>query len=178
MRCDSCERETYTERIPLLSIRSIRTDRHTAYTERYGAGVLDNPQWNIELGKVASILVSDIIKTSIISIIKTSNIYSQLVSQILELQSVKLQCVYKRHGPFPVGHGLHQARVIFPACPPDLIMHMLSLYFKVFLISWQTFTSLVDGLCLKKCLERKHHQILTESWLSLNVCSLKRFWCS
>ena len=135
MRCDSCERETYTERIPLLSIRSIRTDRHTAYTERYGAGVLDNPQWNIELGKVASILVSDIIKTSIISIIKTSNIYSQLVSQILELQSVKLQCVYKRHGPFPVGHGLHQARVIFPACPPDLIMHMLSLYFKVFLIS-------------------------------------------
>ena len=34
----------FTDRIPLLSIRSIRTDRHMAYTERYGAGVLDNPQ--------------------------------------------------------------------------------------------------------------------------------------
>ena len=34
----------FTERIPLLSIRSIRTDRHMAYTDRYGAGVLDNPQ--------------------------------------------------------------------------------------------------------------------------------------
>ena len=33
----------FTERIPLLSIRSIRTDRHMAYTDRYGAGVLDNP---------------------------------------------------------------------------------------------------------------------------------------
>ena len=37
-------REThFTERIPLLSIRSIRTDRHMTYTDRYGAGVLDNP---------------------------------------------------------------------------------------------------------------------------------------
>ena len=34
----------FTERIPLLSIRSIRTDRHMAYTDRYGVGVLDNPQ--------------------------------------------------------------------------------------------------------------------------------------
>ena len=34
----------FTDRIPLLSIRSIRTDRHMAYTDRYGAGVLDNPQ--------------------------------------------------------------------------------------------------------------------------------------
>ena len=34
----------FTERIPLLSIRSIRTDRHMAYTDRYGAGVLDNPR--------------------------------------------------------------------------------------------------------------------------------------
>ena len=34
----------FTERIPLLSIRSIRTDRHMSYTDRYGAGVLDNPQ--------------------------------------------------------------------------------------------------------------------------------------
>ena len=33
----------FTDRIPLLSIRSIRTDRHMAYTDRYGAGVLDNP---------------------------------------------------------------------------------------------------------------------------------------
>ena len=33
----------FTERIPLLSIRSIRTDRHMAYTDRYGAGVL--PEW-------------------------------------------------------------------------------------------------------------------------------------
>ena len=33
----------FTERIPLLSIRSIRTDRHMAYTDRYCAGVLDNP---------------------------------------------------------------------------------------------------------------------------------------
>ena len=32
----------FTDRIPLLSIRSIRTDRHMAYTDRYGAGVLDN----------------------------------------------------------------------------------------------------------------------------------------
>ena len=32
-----------TDRIPLLSIRSIRTDRHVTYTDRYGAGVLDNP---------------------------------------------------------------------------------------------------------------------------------------
>ena len=30
----------FTDRIPLLSIR---TDRHMAYTDRYGAGVLDNP---------------------------------------------------------------------------------------------------------------------------------------
>ena len=36
----------FTDRIPLLSIRSIRTDRHMAYTDRYGAGVLDNPQYN------------------------------------------------------------------------------------------------------------------------------------
>ena len=34
----------FTDRIPLLSIRSIRTDRHMAYTDRYSAGVLDNPQ--------------------------------------------------------------------------------------------------------------------------------------
>ena len=34
----------FTDRIPLLSIRSIRTDRHMAYTDRYGAGVLDNPR--------------------------------------------------------------------------------------------------------------------------------------
>ena len=33
----------FTDRIPLLSIRSIRTDRHMAYTDRYGAGVLGNP---------------------------------------------------------------------------------------------------------------------------------------
>ena len=33
----------FTDRIPLLSIRSICTDRHMAYTDRYGAGVLDNP---------------------------------------------------------------------------------------------------------------------------------------
>ena len=42
---DRTNRKThFTERIPLLSIRSIRTDRHMAYTDRYGAGVLDNPQ--------------------------------------------------------------------------------------------------------------------------------------
>ena len=35
----------YTERIPLLSIRSIRTNQHIAYTDRYGAGVLDNPRF-------------------------------------------------------------------------------------------------------------------------------------
>ena len=34
----------FTERIPPLSIRSIRTDRHMSYTDRYGAGVLDNPR--------------------------------------------------------------------------------------------------------------------------------------
>ena len=34
----------FTDRIPMLSIRSIRTDRHMAYTDRYGAGVLDNTQ--------------------------------------------------------------------------------------------------------------------------------------
>ena len=33
----------FTDRIPLLSIRSIRRDRHMAYSDRYGAGVLDNP---------------------------------------------------------------------------------------------------------------------------------------
>ena len=33
----------FTERMPLLLIRSIRTDRHMAYTDRYGAGVLHNP---------------------------------------------------------------------------------------------------------------------------------------
>ena len=33
----------FTDRKPLLSIRSIRTDRHIAFTDRYGAGVLDNP---------------------------------------------------------------------------------------------------------------------------------------
>ena len=33
----------FTDCIPLLSIRSIRTDRHMGYTDRYGAGVLDNP---------------------------------------------------------------------------------------------------------------------------------------
>ena len=39
------DRKTHvTERIPLLSIRSILTDRHMAYTDRYGAGVLENPQ--------------------------------------------------------------------------------------------------------------------------------------
>ena len=34
----------FTDRVPLLSIRSICTDRHMAYTDRYGEGVLDNPQ--------------------------------------------------------------------------------------------------------------------------------------
>ena len=34
----------FTERIPLLSIRSIRTDRHMANTDRYGADVLENPR--------------------------------------------------------------------------------------------------------------------------------------
>ena len=29
----------FTDRIPLLSIRSIRTDGHIAYTVRYGGGV-------------------------------------------------------------------------------------------------------------------------------------------
>ena len=32
----------FTDRTPLLTIRSIRTDQHMAYTDRYGAGVLDN----------------------------------------------------------------------------------------------------------------------------------------
>ena len=36
----------FTDRIALLSIRSIRTDRHMAYTDRYGAGVLDNPHYH------------------------------------------------------------------------------------------------------------------------------------
>ena len=36
----------FIDRIALLSIRSIRTDRHMAYTDRYGAGVLDNPRQN------------------------------------------------------------------------------------------------------------------------------------
>ena len=42
----------FTKRIPLLSIRSVRTDGHMArtdghmaYTDRYGAGVLDNPRF-------------------------------------------------------------------------------------------------------------------------------------
>ena len=35
----------FTDRTPLLSIRSIRTDRHMAYKDRYGAGVLDNPRF-------------------------------------------------------------------------------------------------------------------------------------
>ena len=34
----------FTDRIPLLLIPKVRTDRHMAYTDRYGAGVLDNPQ--------------------------------------------------------------------------------------------------------------------------------------
>ena len=42
----------FTERIPLLSIRSIRADRHMAYTDRYGAGVLDNPQIQMMKAKV------------------------------------------------------------------------------------------------------------------------------
>ena len=41
----------FTERIPLLSIGSIRTDRHMAYTDRYGAGVLDNPRNYSSYGK-------------------------------------------------------------------------------------------------------------------------------
>ena len=36
----------FTDRIPLLSIHSICTDRHMAYTDRYSAGVLDNPHLN------------------------------------------------------------------------------------------------------------------------------------
>ena len=32
----------FTDRIPLLTIRSIPTDRHMPYTDRYGAGVLDD----------------------------------------------------------------------------------------------------------------------------------------
>ena len=45
----------FTERIPLLSIRSIRTDRHMAYTDRYGAGVLDNPhQLDVRLSPLFS----------------------------------------------------------------------------------------------------------------------------
>ena len=41
----------FTERILLLSIRSIPTDRHMAYTNRYGAGVLDNPRNYSSYGK-------------------------------------------------------------------------------------------------------------------------------
>ena len=49
----------FTERIPLLSIRSIRTDRHMAYTDRYGAGVLDNPhKLNCTGGSKTSALTS------------------------------------------------------------------------------------------------------------------------
>ena len=36
----------FTKRIPRLSIRSIPTDRHMAYTDRYGAAVLDNPHYS------------------------------------------------------------------------------------------------------------------------------------
>ena len=34
----------FTDRIPLLLIPKVRMDRHITYTDRYGAGVLDNPQ--------------------------------------------------------------------------------------------------------------------------------------
>ena len=44
----------FTDRIPLLSIRSIRTDRDMAYTDHYGAGVLGNPQ-TIVLKTITSI---------------------------------------------------------------------------------------------------------------------------
>ena len=43
--------EFFTDRIPLLSIRSIRTDRHMAYTDSYGAGVLHNPRHLSNLNK-------------------------------------------------------------------------------------------------------------------------------
>ena len=45
----------FTERIRLLSIRSIRTDRHMAYTDRYVAGVLDNPQKERTLSKTKKV---------------------------------------------------------------------------------------------------------------------------
>ena len=49
----------FTDRAPLLSIRSIRTDRHMAYTVRYGAGVLDNPPClNCFHGPFLKILIS------------------------------------------------------------------------------------------------------------------------
>ena len=43
MTCDlRTVKHTLQTVYPLLSIRSIRTDQHMAYTDRYGAGVLDN----------------------------------------------------------------------------------------------------------------------------------------
>ena len=45
----------FRERIPLLSIRSIRTDPHMAYTDRYGAGVLDNPEKERTLSKTKKV---------------------------------------------------------------------------------------------------------------------------
>ena len=44
----------FTDRIPLLSIRSIRSDRHMAYTDRYSAGVLDNPRRHVYQGSKIS----------------------------------------------------------------------------------------------------------------------------
>ena len=48
----------FTDRIPLLSIGSIRTDRHMAYTDRYGGGVLDNPRcgWSAVTRAMARVL--------------------------------------------------------------------------------------------------------------------------
>ena len=48
----------FTDRIPLLSIGSIRTDRHMAYTDRYGGGVLDKPRcgWSAVTRAMARVL--------------------------------------------------------------------------------------------------------------------------
>ena len=73
----------FTDRIPLLSIRSIRRDRHMAFTDRYGAGVLDNPQAILEIPGLGNYLSKSksgkgfprnyITSETLVSVIETNN---------------------------------------------------------------------------------------------------------
>ena len=87
----------FTDRIPLLSIRSIRTDRHMAYTDRYGAGVLDNPHGIVFYTKLITLDLMYFVRIVVLCSDKEMNISQTLL--------------IKRHFMKVISHFSHVLRI-------------------------------------------------------------------